>query len=186
MRRLAAVVAIGIGLIAAVANAANLLFLDFFGLLIVLPYALGSFAGVGLVLALLRPGHAVGWLFLIAGASFALWFTLPAYSWRALVDAPGALPASELATWISSWIVVAALGSVLVGILLSHRSAPVAALGAAPCRGGRDARRFDGGGGLRASATRTVPPVGRAGRRAPGSGDPPQHPEPLCSRRGAR
>ena len=111
-------IAIALGAITLVANLADLLFLDFFGALIVLPYALGSFAGVGLVLALLRPGHAVGWLFLVGGCCFALWLTLAAYGWRALVDTPAALPAGELAVWIGSWVLVPAFGSVLVGMLL--------------------------------------------------------------------
>ena len=116
--RPSAVLAIAIGVITLGANLANLLFLDFFGALIVLPYALGSFAGVGLVLALLRPGHAVGWLFLVGGSCFAGWLTLGAYGWRALVDTPAALPVGELAVWIGSWLMVPAFGSVLVGMLL--------------------------------------------------------------------
>ena len=116
--------AIVIGLIAAVANTADLLFLDFFGPWIVIAYALCSFVSVGLVLALLRPSHSVGWLFLVSGGCFALWFTLSAYSWRALVDAPGALPIGELTFWIGSWILIPALGSVLVGFLLFPTGRP--------------------------------------------------------------
>jgi hypothetical protein len=116
--RPSAVLAIAIGLVAAVANAADLLFLDYFGAGIVAPYILGSFAGVGLLLALLRPGHAVGWLFLAGGSCFALWLTLGAYGWRALVDAPATLPVGELAVWIGSWVLFPAFGSVLVGMLL--------------------------------------------------------------------
>lgn len=132
MVRWSAVVAVAIALVAALANALGLLFLDYFGPWIVLPLSLGAFAGVGLVLALLRPGNAVGWLFLVGGGCFALWFTSLAYSWRALVGAPGTLPAGELALWISVWMQVAAVGPVVIGVLLfptgrpsSRRQAPI-------------------------------------------------------------
>jgi hypothetical protein len=116
--RPSAVLAIALGLIAAVANAADLFFLDFFGPLIVLPYALGSFVGVGCVLALLRPRHPVGWLFLVCGGCFALQWTLGAYSWRALVDAPGTLPAGELAAWVTALMWIPAVGSVMLAVVL--------------------------------------------------------------------
>ncbi len=113
-----ATVALAIAGVAAIANAADFLLLDFFGPLILLPLALGTFAGVGLVIALRRPDHAVGWLFLVAGAFYALTLTLDAYSWRALVVPGGSLPGGEVAAWLTSFLWLPALGSTLVAIVL--------------------------------------------------------------------
>jgi hypothetical protein len=130
--------AVAVALVAAAAGAADLLLLDYFGPFIVLPYSLGTFAGVGLIIALRRPRHPIGWLLLAAGAGFALNYTSRAYAWRALVDAPGTLPWGEVALWLAT--AGAPLGSAAFGIaaflfptgrLLSRRWAPVLVAGIA-------------------------------------------------------
>ena len=125
--RASAVVGLGIATVAALANAADLLFLDFFGGFIVLPWALGTFAGVGLVVALRRPDHPVGWLFLLAGTFYALTLTLTAYSWRALVATSGALPGGEVAAWLTSFLWLPAIGSTLVAVALFPDGQPPSA-----------------------------------------------------------
>jgi hypothetical protein len=115
IRRLrpAAVVAVALALVTAAANAASLLFFDQFALLIILGLGLGTFAATGLVVALLRPGHAIGWLFLLAGTATAVSWFLGFYVWQAIIAAPGSLPAGELAA--SLWLV---LGKVGIGAML--------------------------------------------------------------------
>ena len=96
-----ALIAVALGLIVALAYTSDLLLLNYFGTLVLLEYVGGTAAGVGLVLALRRPRHPVGWLFLGAGACSALADTSRAYAWHALVAAPGTLPGTELALWLS-------------------------------------------------------------------------------------
>ncbi len=113
-----AVVALSIALVTVMAATACLIFIDFFGAIIVLPISLGTFTGVGLMLALRRPGHPIGWLFLVAGAGWMLRFALPAYAWRALVGAPGMLPAGELAVWLGEVTLLPAVGATVMGVVL--------------------------------------------------------------------
>ncbi len=94
-------------------------------LIIALPFfALGTFAGVGLVVALRRPRHPVGWLFLVTGTCFALSFFVTGYSWRALVDAPGTLPAGEVALWLRL-VWMPAIGSMLIAVMLFPNGRPL-------------------------------------------------------------
>jgi hypothetical protein len=120
----AAIVAIALALVTAAANAASLLFFDRFALLIILGLGLGTFAGTGLGLALLRPRHAIGWLFLVAGATSAVSFFLGYYVWQAIIGAPGSLPAGELAA--SLWLVLGkvGIGAMLVAIFLFPTGRP--------------------------------------------------------------
>jgi hypothetical protein len=97
-------IAVALGLVVAVAYASDLLLLDYFGTLVVLQFLGGALAGIGLILALRRPHHPVGWLFLVAAAATALNDTSRAYAWRALVETPGTLPGGELALWFSRFI----------------------------------------------------------------------------------
>lgn len=122
--RWSALLAVAIALVAALATAVSLLFFDFFGPIVVLPLSLGSFASVGLIVALRRPQHPIGWLFLVAGACWALWFALPAYAWHALVAAPGTLPAGELAAWLNRSIMVPAYGATLAAVVLFPTGRP--------------------------------------------------------------
>jgi signal transduction histidine kinase len=88
---------------------------------------------VGLVVVSRRPGNRVGWLFLAAGLALGLWAFSAPYAHRALVAAPGSMPAGQAFAWLSSWayaVPVALLGFVFLlfpdGKLRSPRWAPAA------------------------------------------------------------
>jgi len=59
---------------------------------------------MGFVLASRRPGNRIGWLALAAGLTLGLSSFADQYGQRALVAAPGSLPAGPLALWVSEWI----------------------------------------------------------------------------------
>jgi signal transduction histidine kinase len=88
---------------------------------------------VGFVLASRRPDNRIGWVFLAAGLGLALSaFCLP-YGLRALVAAPGSLPAGRAVAWLGNWIFViqtAALSYLLLlfptGRLRTRRWRPAA------------------------------------------------------------
>jgi hypothetical protein len=58
----------------------------------------------GFVLASRRPRNPIGWLALAAGLTLGLRSFADQYEQRALVAAPGSLPAGPLALWVSTWI----------------------------------------------------------------------------------
>ena len=57
---------------------------------------------MGFVLASRRPGNRIGWLVLAAGLTLGLGSFADQYQKRALVAAPGSLPAGPLALWVSN------------------------------------------------------------------------------------
>ncbi len=62
-----------------------------------------GFAVVGLVLAVRRPGHRIGWLFVAMGLVAAIHAVAFEYAVRALAAAPGSLPAAEWLAWVAYW-----------------------------------------------------------------------------------
>jgi hypothetical protein len=62
-----------------------------------------GFAVVGLVLAVRRPGHAIGWLFVGMGLVAAVHSVAFESAIRALATAPGSLPAASWMAWIAYW-----------------------------------------------------------------------------------
>jgi hypothetical protein len=62
-----------------------------------------GFAVVGLVLAVRRPGHAIGWLFVGMGLVAAVHSFAVEYAMRALATAPGSLPAGSWLAWVAYW-----------------------------------------------------------------------------------
>jgi hypothetical protein len=62
-----------------------------------------GFAVVGLVLAVRRPGNAIGWLFVGMGLIAAVQALAFEYAVRALVTAPGSLPAAAWMAWVATW-----------------------------------------------------------------------------------
>ena len=59
---------------------------------------------VGFVLASRRPANPIGWLFLTAGLVLALEAFGAQYALRALVAAPGSLPAGRAFAWLGNWV----------------------------------------------------------------------------------
>jgi len=97
--------------------------LEFFGGFFLGVVSLLVFVGVGLVLTLKLPRHAVGWLLLWAGALFQCSFAAGAYAWAALVRAPGTVPLGEAAALIAyAWL--PALGTLFLAIMLFPTGRP--------------------------------------------------------------
>jgi hypothetical protein len=64
--------------------------------------AMVTFAACGLLLALRKPGNAVGWLLLVSGMSIGGVFGASTYaSWA--IRNPGGAPLTAFATWVSGW-----------------------------------------------------------------------------------
>jgi signal transduction histidine kinase len=73
---------------------------------------------VGLVLASRRPANRVGWLFLAGGLVLGLATFSQQYSLRALVAAPGSLPAGRAFAWLAGWIWVSSFAVLAFVFLL--------------------------------------------------------------------
>ncbi len=61
---------------------------------------------IGFVIASRRPGNRIGWLFLAAGLAMGVNVFSQSYGLRALLAAPGSLPAGRAAMWLSNWTLV--------------------------------------------------------------------------------
>ncbi len=79
---------------------------------------------VGLVLASQRPGNRIGWLFLAAGLALGLNSFSAEYGLRALVVAPGSLPAGRAAVWLANWIWVVPFAMFALVLLLFPAGRP--------------------------------------------------------------
>jgi signal transduction histidine kinase len=73
---------------------------------------------VGFVLASRRPANRIGWLALAAGLGLGLSRFASSYGLRALVAAPGSLPAGRAVAWLSNWIWVIPLAVIAFVFLL--------------------------------------------------------------------
>jgi hypothetical protein len=73
---------------------------------------------MGFVLASRRPGNRIGWLVLAAGLTLGLGSFADQYQKRALVAAPGSVPAGPAALWVSAWIWPISLALVAFSFLL--------------------------------------------------------------------
>jgi hypothetical protein len=73
---------------------------------------------LGFVLASRRPANRIGWLALAAGLALGLGRFSTSYGLRALVAAPGSLPAGQLAAWLSNWTWVIPLAAAAFLFLL--------------------------------------------------------------------
>jgi hypothetical protein len=78
------------------------------------------FSTVGAVIAPRTPPHnPIGWLFCVVGLLFAVTHFSAEYAIYALLAAPGSLlPGGEAAAWLTSWLWVPQLGSVVLVVLL--------------------------------------------------------------------
>jgi hypothetical protein len=70
----------------------------------VLAVVLLTYPTVGAVIAVRRPGNAIGWLFCAVGVPFSLTTFCYAYATYVLRTAPGSLPGGEIAAWLSAWV----------------------------------------------------------------------------------
>jgi hypothetical protein len=77
-----------------------------------------GFAVVGLVLAVRRAGHAIGWLFVAIGLVAAVHAFAFEYAVRALTTAPGSLPAARWLAWVTSWTFLLNLPALALLLLL--------------------------------------------------------------------
>jgi hypothetical protein len=66
-------------------------------------FVVPGFAVVGLVLALRRPRHAIGWLFIAMGLVAAVAAFAFEYAAYAYATAPGSLPAAAWLAWVAYW-----------------------------------------------------------------------------------
>jgi len=103
--------------------ALDLALLEFFGVAFLAVLSLLVFVGVGLLLVLRLPRQPVGWLLLAAGTLLQVTTAAAAYSWAALVRAPGTLPLGVPALFIGlAWI--PALGCLFLAIMLFPTGRP--------------------------------------------------------------
>ncbi len=110
-------------LIALGSVALDVVLIDFFGVALLAILSLLVFVGVGLLLVLRLPRQPVGWLLLGAGTLLQVTTAAAAYSWAALVRAPGTLPLGVPALFIGlAWI--PALGCLFLAILLFPTGRP--------------------------------------------------------------
>jgi hypothetical protein len=74
--------------------------------------ALLAFPLVGALIVSRDPRNSIGWLFCAAGVPFALAGLAHSWGAYALFERPGALPAGEVAAWLSTWLFVPPLFAV--------------------------------------------------------------------------
>ena len=79
-----------------------------------------AFSTVGAVIAPRTPSdNLIGWLFCVVGLLFAVTHFSAEYAIYTLLAAPGSpLPGGEAAAWLTSWLWVPQLGSVVLVVLL--------------------------------------------------------------------
>jgi hypothetical protein len=77
-----------------------------------------GFGVVGLVLAVRRPGHAIGWLFVGMGLAAAVHAFAFEYSARGYATAPGSLPAASWMAWLAYWTFLLNLPALALLLLL--------------------------------------------------------------------
>jgi hypothetical protein len=66
-------------------------------------FVVPGFTVVGLVLAVRRPGHTIGWLFVGMGLVAAVQALAFEYAARGFVTAPGSLPGTPWMAWLAAW-----------------------------------------------------------------------------------
>ncbi|HYB18973.1 MAG TPA: histidine kinase [Streptosporangiaceae bacterium] len=73
---------------------------------------------IGFVIASRRPGNRIGWLILATGLALGVSVFSQSYGLRALLAAPGSLPAGRAAMWLSNWTFLVPLGFLAFLLLL--------------------------------------------------------------------
>jgi signal transduction histidine kinase len=105
------VAAIPLGFAAGAIEAADLVFV------VPLLPAVGLYVWIGATIAS-RARNAIGWIFLLIVAFFALGLLAGGYSMLALVRFPGTLPFGVAAAWVDRWALVAGLSPFILVFLL--------------------------------------------------------------------
>jgi hypothetical protein len=77
-----------------------------------------SFSIIGAIIASRLPANPVGWLFCAAASSAAVAHLSAEYATYALVARPSSLPAGEALAWLSSWVWIPYVGSIVLSLLL--------------------------------------------------------------------
>jgi hypothetical protein len=95
----------------------DLLLFDYFGLLILVPLSLLSFAIVGSLLVVRRAGGPIGWLLAVAGALFGPLCLSAAYGTASFEPGAG-LPGGELTVWLGRLILFVSFGCVASAMVL--------------------------------------------------------------------
>jgi hypothetical protein len=80
---------------------------------VVVLFAVVMLPTVGAILAILRPGNPIGWLFIVCGLGFTLGiFSTEYVGWA--IDPASGLPAAQLVDWMGTWTGTMALGLAIV------------------------------------------------------------------------
>jgi hypothetical protein len=84
-----------------------------------------AFPVVGAVIVSRRPANAIGWLFLLIGADFAVSDLSSRYADYALFASPGSLPAGIWVGWMSGWLDPVVFASIMIVLLLFPDGSPL-------------------------------------------------------------
>jgi signal transduction histidine kinase len=92
-----------------------------YSLLSVFVIAVGA---VGALIVSRHPSNVIGWLFSWMALSLACSIALSQYAARALVFAPGSLPAGAFAAWLQNWLPVAGVPAIILVFVLFPNGRP--------------------------------------------------------------
>jgi signal transduction histidine kinase len=81
-------------------------------------------AAVGALIVSRHPSNLIGWLFCWMALSLACSIALSQYAARALVFAPGSLPAGAFAAWLQNWLPVAGVPAIILVFVLFPNGRP--------------------------------------------------------------
>ena len=77
-----------------------------------------SFPAVGATVVTRRPGHAIGWIFVVIGAGMSLAGFVNGYAAYSLTVLPDPLPMTGVVAWLSGWLWVPSFGLLMTFALL--------------------------------------------------------------------
>jgi hypothetical protein len=77
-----------------------------------------SFPAVGATVVIRRPGHAIGWIFVVIGAGMSLAGFVNGYAAYSLTVLPDPLPMTGVVAWLSGWLWVPSFGLLMTFALL--------------------------------------------------------------------
>ena len=77
-----------------------------------------AFPAVGATVVTRRPGHAIGWIFVVIGAGMSLAGFVNGYAAYSLTVLPDPLPMTGVVAWLSGWLWVPSFGLLMTFALL--------------------------------------------------------------------